>query len=253
VAHPRRARRPHLRPRAGHHHGLDVPPGARRGLLELDDRRRPAHRRRGPDGAVAAAVRRLMVGSAAHADRQPPAVHHRGDAAAGDRARLPRLRALGGARRGRGRRVLRRLLRRLRALSRAVSRPRRPPDRRARAEQPGDLPRAGDVPGAARRRAADLDLRSAAVHRRGGGRRGVHGGVRRRRRAPAPRGAQPRRARRRAGRDPRRRSAALLRRAPAGAPRRQRALGAGAGRAEDVSSCSTSPRRWASRSPARRA
>ena len=68
----------------------------------------------------------------------------------------------------RRRAVLRGLLRRLRALPRAVPGPRRRRDRRAGAEQPGDLPRARDLPRAGRRRAADLDLRAAALRGRGG-------------------------------------------------------------------------------------
>ena len=68
------------------------------------------------------------------------------------------------ARRRRG--LLRRLLRRLRAIPRPLSGPRRRRDRRARAEQPGDLPRPRHLPGAGRRRSAHLDLRPAALRGR---------------------------------------------------------------------------------------
>ena len=175
----------------------------------------------------------VVVGPPAHAARQPAAVHPRRHPGARAVARGAGLRDHD--RRGRRRRrgLLRRLLRRLRALPRAVPGPRRRRHRRARPEQPGDLPRAGDVPGAGRRRPAHLDLRAAALHRRRRHRRRQPGRLLHGRRAPPPaRAARPRggglRGRPRRGRPGARQSRA------AGLPRRQRALGAGAGGPEDL-------------------
>ena len=144
----------------GDHDGLDLPARPGRGLLGFLDRHRPADRRRGAHRAVAAARGRLVVGSAAHAAGQPAALHPRRHPGARRRAGRARLRRLDRGGRGRRRGLLRRLLRRLRAVPRALPGPRRRRDRRARAEQPGDLPRPRDLPGAGRRRSAHLDLRA---------------------------------------------------------------------------------------------
>ena len=91
TADPRHPRRADLRARPGDHDGLDLPARPGRGLLGLLDRHRPADRRRGAHRAVAAARRRLVVGSAAHAAGQPAAVHPRRHAG----ARRSRSRVLG--------------------------------------------------------------------------------------------------------------------------------------------------------------
>ena len=108
---------------------------------------------------VAAARRRRVFGPAAHAAGQPPADHHRRDAA----LHPSRWRWSASSPRSPKRPIVLALFFAAssspRALPGALPRPGRRRDRRARAEQPSDLPRGRDVPGAGRRRAADLDLR----------------------------------------------------------------------------------------------
>ena len=213
-----------------------VPVAAER-VPRLVDRHRRPDRHRGRARALAPARRRQLVGPAAHVDRRPAAVPRRRDS---DRLRQPR-----GHRRRRdapahgahGDGLLRRLLHRLRALPRAVPRPHRRRDRRARAVHAGDLAWHGDRHRAHRRRPARRLGDRGALRGRGDPLRGRDGRLPLGRAAacpPAPTHSRSSDSRERDGGGVLARQRRARPSGDARLPRRQRALGVVARRAEDV-------------------